>query len=58
MELYYNLLGFWILFGALTFLYLIFSKTAAPYGRHQNSKWGWSVDNNWGWFGWNFPLYL
>ena len=58
MELYYNLLGFWILFGALTFLYLIFSKTAAPYGRHQNSKWGWSVDNNWGWFWMELPALL
>ena len=58
MELYYNLLAFWILFGALTFLYLIFSKIAAPYGRHQNNKWGWSIENNWGWFWMELPALL
>ena len=58
MELYYNFLAFWILFGALTFLYLIFSKIAAPYGRHQNNKWGWSIENNWGWFWMELPALL
>ncbi|HJN54440.1 MAG TPA: DUF1295 domain-containing protein [Flavobacteriaceae bacterium] len=58
MEVYYNLLAFWILFGALTFLYLIFSKIAAPYGRHQNNKWGWSIGNNWGWFWMELPALL
>jgi len=58
MELYYNFLAFWILFGALTFLYLIFSKTVAPYGRHQNNKWGWSIDNKWGWFWMELPALI
>ena len=58
MELYYNFLAFWILFGALTFLYLIFSKIAAPYGRHQNNKWGWAIENNWGWFWMELPALL
>jgi len=58
MDLYYNFLAFWILFGALTFLYLIFSKTIAPYGRHQNNKWGWSIDNKWGWFWMELPALI
>ena len=58
MDLYYNFLAFWILFGALTFLYLIFSKTVAPYGRHQNNKWGWSIDNKWGWFWMELPALI
>jgi len=58
MQLYYNLLAFWILFGVLTFLYLLFSKIAVPYGRHQNNKWGWSVDNKWGWFWMELPALI
>ena len=58
MQLYYNLLAFWILFGALTFLYLLFSKVKVPYGRHQNNKWGRSVDNSWGWFWMELPALI
>lgn len=38
----------WIGIGVLTFLYLIFFKTA-PYGRHTKEGWGPTVDNKIGW---------
>ncbi|MCB0538221.1 MAG: hypothetical protein KDE33_11930, partial [Bacteroidetes bacterium] len=38
----------WIGIGVLTFLYLIFFKTA-PYGRHTKEGWGPTVDNKLGW---------
>lgn len=58
MQLYYNFLAFWILFGALIFLYLLFSKITVPYGRHQNNNWGRSVDNSWGWFWMELPTLI
>ncbi len=55
MECFYLLLSIWIIIGVLTFLFLIFSNTAAPYGRHSNSQWGVSIDNRWGWFWMELP---
>ena len=49
MGWFYNFLFLWIFIGLCTFLYLIFSKTIAPYGRHSYSEWGITVDNKWGW---------
>ena len=58
MEWFYNLLFIWIFIGLCTFIYLIYSKTIAPYGRHSNSKWGISIDNRWGWFWMELPALL
>ncbi len=58
MGWFYNLLFIWIFIGLCTFIYLIFSKTIAPYGRHSNSKWGISIDNRWGWFWMELPALL
>ena len=55
MSWFYYALIVWILFGLLTFLYLLFSNTVAPYGRHTSLKWGVSVDNKWGWFWMELP---
>ena len=55
MTLFYKLLFLWILIGLCTFLFLIFSKTIAPYGRHSNSEWGVTIDNKWGWFWMELP---
>ena len=55
MTWFYNLLFLWIFIGLCTFLYLIFSKTIAPYGRHSNSNWGITIDNKWGWFWMELP---
>ena len=55
MGWFYNLLFLWIFIGLCTFIYLIFSKTIAPYGRHSNSKWGITIDNRWGWFWMELP---
>ena len=55
MSLFYNLLFVWIFIGLCTFIYLIFSKTIAPYGRHSNSNWGITIDNRWGWFWMELP---
>ena len=58
MGWFYNSLFLWIFIGLCTFLYLIFSKTIAPYGRHSNSKWGIMIDNRWGWFWMELPALL
>ena len=58
MGWFYNFLFLWIFIGLCTFLFLIFSKTIAPYGRHSNSKWGISIDNRWGWFWMELPALL
>ena len=58
MSWFYKLLFLWILLGLFTFIYLIFSKTIAPYGRHSNSKWGIMIDNRWGWFWMELPALL
>ena len=58
MGWFYNLLFIWIFIGLCTFIYLIYSKTIAPYGRHSNSKWGISIDNRWGWFWMELPALL
>ena len=55
MIWFYNFLILWIFIGLCTFLYLIFSTTIAPYGRHSNSKWGATIDNGWGWFWMELP---
>ena len=55
MGWFYNFLFLWIFIGFCTFLYLIFSKTIAPYGRHSNSEWGITIDNKWGWFWMELP---
>ena len=55
MGWFYNLLFLWIFIGLCTFIYLIFSKTIAHYGRHSNSKWGITIDNRWGWFWMELP---
>tara|TARA_B100000941_G_C28437726_1_gene517925 strand:- start:66 stop:806 length:741 start_codon:yes stop_codon:yes gene_type:complete len=55
MTLFYKLLFLWILIGLCTFVFLIFSKTIAPYGRHFNSEWGITIDNKWGWFWMELP---
>ena len=55
MGWFYNFLFLWIFIGLCTFLYLIFSKTIAPYGRHSNSEWGITIDNKWGWFWMELP---
>ena len=58
MFSFYNLLLLWILIGLITFLYLIFSNTVAPYGRHSSSKWGITIDNKWGWFWMELPALM
>ena len=58
MGWFYNLLFLWIFTGLCTFIYLIYSKTIAPYGRHSNSKWGITIDNRWGWFWMELPALL
>jgi len=58
MSLFYNLLFLWIFIGFCTFLYLIFSKTVAPYGRHSSVKWGITIDNRWGWFWMELPALI
>ena len=58
MSWFYNLLMIWIFVGLCTFLYLIFSNTVAPYGRHSNSKWGITIDNKWGWFWMELPALI
>ena len=58
MGWFYNLLFIWIFIGLCTLIYLIYSKTIAPYGRHSNSKWGISIDNRWGWFWMELPALL
>ena len=55
MTLFYKLLFLWILIGLCSFVFLIFSKTIAPYGRHSNSEWGITIDNKWGWFWMELP---
>ena len=55
MGWFYKFLFLWIFLGFCTFLYLIFSKTIAPYGRHSNSEWGITIDNKWGWFWMELP---
>ena len=55
MGWFYNFLFLWIFIGLCTFLFLIFSKTIAPYGRHSNSEWGITIDNKWGWFWMELP---
>ena len=55
MGWFYILLSLWIFIGLCTFIYLIFSKTIAPYGRHSNSEWGITIDNKWGWFWMELP---
>ena len=58
MYWFYISMSLWIIIGLCTFLYLIFSKTIAPYGRHSNSKWGITIDNRWGWFWMELPALL
>ena len=58
MGWFYNFLFIWIFIGLCTVIYLIYSKTIAPYGRHSNSKWGISIDNRWGWFWMELPALL
>ena len=55
MGWFYKFLFLWIFLGFCIFLYLIFSKTIAPYGRHSNSEWGITIDNKWGWFCMELP---
>ena len=55
MGWFYKFLFLWIFLGFFIFLYLIFSKTIAPYGRHSNSEWGITIDNKWGWFWMELP---
>ena len=55
MGWFYTFLFLWIFLGFCIFLYLIFSKTIAPYGRHSNSEWGITIDNKWGWFWMELP---
>ena len=55
---FYNLLILWIFIGLCTFIFLIFSNTVAPYGRHSSSKWGFTIDNKWGWFWMELPALL
>ena len=52
---FYHSLYVWITFGFLIFLYLIFSNSPAPYGRHFSKQWGPSLNNNWGWFWMELP---
>ena len=58
MSWFYNLLIIWIFIGLSTFIFLIFSNTVAPYGRHSSSKWGLMIDNRWGWFWMELPALL
>ena len=58
MGWFYNLLILWIFIGLSTFIFLIFSNTVAPYGRHSSSKWGLMIDNRWGWFWMELPALL
>ena len=58
MSWFYNLLFLWIFIGLSTFIFLIFSNTVAPYGRHSSSKWGLMIDNRWGWFWMELPALL
>ena len=58
MSWFYNLLILWIFIGLSTFIFLIFSNTVVPYGRHSSSKWGLMLDNRWGWFWMELPALL
>jgi hypothetical protein len=58
MGWFYNLLILWIFIGLSTFIFLIFSNTYRPYGRHSSSKWGLMIDNRWGWFWMELPALL
>ena len=48
----------WIALGLITFLYLIYSKTRAPYGRHVKNKHGILIDNSFGWFIMELPALI
>ena len=48
----------WIALGLITFLYLIYSKTRAPYGRHVKKKAGILMDNSFGWFIMELPALI
>ena len=48
----------WIALGLITFLYLIYSKTRAPYGRHVKKKPGVRIDNSFGWFIMELPALI
>ena len=48
----------WIALGLITFLYLIYSKTRAPYGRHVKKKRGILIDNSFGWFIMEMPALI
>ena len=58
MGWFYNLLILWIFIGLSTFIFLIFSNTVVPYGRHSSSKWGLMIDNRRGWFWMELPALL
>lgn len=53
-----NYVIIWILFGLMTFLFLIISKVRAPYGRHSTKGWGLMISNSWGWFWMELPALL
>lgn len=48
----------WIAIGIITFLFLIFKKVRAPYGRHSSTSWGPMIDNKWGWVIMELPALL
>ena len=48
----------WIALGLITFLYLIYSKRRAPYGRHVKKKHGILIDNSFGWFIMELPALI
>jgi len=44
----------WIILAVITFIYLLFFKTA-PYGRHTSQSWGPTISNKLGWIIMEFP---
>ena len=48
----------WIALGLTTFLYLIYSKKRAPYGRHIKKNHGTLIDNSLGWFIMELPALI
>ena len=48
----------WIVIAVTTFLVLVIFKIKAPYGRHNNAKWGVMISNKWGWFIMELPAFL
>ena len=47
LSIYNSFIIFWVLVGAITFIYLFF--VSAPYGRHIRKGWGKNISARAGW---------